>query len=173
MEKGPKIIVLTGPESTGKTFLSKGLAKFYNTVWIPEYAREYIDKLNRPYVFSDLENIARKQVMDYDTIKSIDRKFVFLDTFLIITRVWFLEVYDNCPEWINDELDKFEPGLFLLCNFDLPWEEDPLRENRTRREYLFNRYIRELDNYNFPYKIISGGKTERLNNAKKIIQNII
>ncbi|MDP5043417.1 MAG: ATP-binding protein, partial [Leeuwenhoekiella sp.] len=37
-------IVLFGPESSGKTTLSRALSEYYKTLWVPEYAREYLQK---------------------------------------------------------------------------------------------------------------------------------
>jgi len=170
MEKRPEIIVLTGPESTGKTYLAENLAFVFKASWMPEYAREYIENLNRPYKYRDLEKIAKKQQAELLEIKKFDNKFVFLDTYLIITKIWFLEVFNKCPDWIDIELKEFDPCLFLLCNFDLPWEKDKVRENKHKREYLFNRYLMELEYYKFSYEIISGDRPNRLNLAVDIIQ---
>ena len=94
-----------------------------------------------------------------------------MDTFLIITKVWFNEVYKRYPDWIDAELKGLKPGLFLLCNYDLPWTYDPLRENMELRPYLFEQYRKELEYYNFSYKIVSGEKTDRLEQAVRSINN--
>ena len=133
-------IVITGPESTGKTLLSKQLAEHFKTDWIPEYAREYVENLDRAYTFEDVEKIAKKQI---ETDKQIFKKtndLVFIDTWLIITKVWFTEVYKNVPDWIHEHIISSKIDLFLLCKPDIEWAEDPLRENKNKRDYLFQKY---------------------------------
>ena len=82
-------VVVTGPESTGKTEICKFLAASYDTVYIPEYAREYVSSLNRPYTFADVEQIARVQVDQFRKEHEVNRAVLFLDTYLIITKIWF------------------------------------------------------------------------------------
>lgn len=159
-------IVLTGPESTGKSTLSEQLANSFNTKMVPEYAREYMSSLRRPYSFSDIELIAQRQLSRGSELLKTANRFLFHDTHLIILKVWFLFRFKNYPQWIDDELRKKTIDLFLLCNYDLPWEPDPLRENGGEmRRLLFNIYKSEIEYYNYPYRIISGNADERLANA--------
>ncbi|MBT3207872.1 MAG: ATP-binding protein [Bacteroidetes bacterium] len=165
-------IVITGPESTGKTLLSKQLAEHFKTDWIPEYAREYVENLDRAYTFEDVEKIAKKQI---ETDKQIFKKtndLVFIDTWLIITKVWFTEVYKNVPDWIHEHIISSKIDLFLLCKPDIEWAEDPLRENKNKRDYLFQKYKAELDFYKFKYEIVSGTGKNRFLNALKLIEKI-
>src|SRR4030042_3934614 len=124
-----KNIVITGPECTGKSSLAMDLAEYYNTVYIPEYARTYVENLGRPYQYSDLEIIAHNQVEELEENKSNANKLLIIDTYLIITKVWFDVVYKRCPEWINERLLLHEIDLFLVCNTDIPWKPDSVREN--------------------------------------------
>ena len=90
--KDIKRIVLTGAESTGKTALARQLADYYHTIYVPEYAREYIENLNRPYEYNDIEQIAKKQIkLENESIHKANR-YLFLDTALIIIKIWGLLV---------------------------------------------------------------------------------
>jgi NadR type nicotinamide-nucleotide adenylyltransferase len=174
MNGGIKKIVVTGPESTGKSSLTRDLAQQYHTVFIPEYARTYIEKLDRPYCYNDLEQIAITQVNDLKLFQRKANGILFLDTYLIITKVWFEVVYDRCPQWISDRIGKKEIDLYLLCSTDLPWEPDEVRENGgVMRELLYKRYLEELEKYGLNYRIISGLGTKRLENAVQAINSFI
>jgi NadR type nicotinamide-nucleotide adenylyltransferase len=164
-------IVLTGPESTGKSILSEKLANHFKTEFIPEYARTYIENLNRPYEYDDLLKIASQQVVDVLHYEAMSDKYLFLDTWLHITKIWFMEVYGSYPPWIDDNIDAIPIDLYLLCYPDMPWEPDPVRENEDKREYLFQLYLKEIENTGIPYHIIKGLNDERTNNAIDIIED--
>lgn len=160
-------IVITGPESTGKTELAQSLAQKLDTVWIPEYARQYVGNLHRPYNYDDVVQIARYQVAQEVEYVSLIRKGVLIfDTWLIITKVWFDQVFGKCPEWISEHIRSSKISLFLICDTDLPWIADPLRENGgKKREYLFQLYCYEIRSFGFNYEIVSGFGTARTANA--------
>lgn len=162
---------IIGAESSGKTTLAQYLAKRYNGLFVPEYAREYMEQLSRPYTIADVEHIARKQIEQiskfHDSkISSLtaqqsnsaaiqQAKPVFFDTELIITKVWFEHKYGFCPDWLVDALHKYPMDVYLLCYPDLPWIPDPVRENPDIRLELFNRYEAEVQALGIPYYIIT------------------
>jgi nicotinamide riboside kinase len=165
-------IALTGPESTGKSTLTEQLANEFRTQAVPEFARDYIRNLHRPYNYNDIEIIAKQQLEMGEQLISKARQFLFFDTHLIIIKVWFLFLYKDYPAWIDKELRSKCIDLFLLCNCDMPWEPDPLRENGGEmRRILFSIYKNELDYYGYPYFIISGSGKERFDHAKEAILN--
>jgi len=166
-------IVLSGPESTGKTWLAKKLAEHYNTVFIPEFAREYVENLNRDYSYNDVEIIARKQIEQISKISDKANNILFIDTWLVITKVWFQEVYARYPRWLITSLESTPIDLYLLCNMDIDWEFDPVRENPDNRDYLFNIYKKEIEELKKPFHIITGKGDERFENTIKYIDNFI
>ena len=166
-----KRIVVIGPESTGKTTICQKLAGHYNTQWLPEYARTYIESLNRPYTQDDILHIAKKQVeLEEELAKS--NNVLFIDTDLIITKVWLLHVFKVCPEWIEEAINNAPRTLYLLCYPDLPWEFDPVRENPELREFFFEWYKKEIEALNIPYFIVRGEGEERVKNCIEEIENI-
>lgn len=166
LKKKSKIVVITGAESTGKSVLTESLANHFQVQFIPEFARSYIEKLGRKYNYSDVEYIARKQVQQLNELKKSNLPWIFCDTWLIITKVWFEEVFGRSPDWIETEIKNTFIDLFLVCDTDLPWIPDPVRENGgERRLYLHNRYIQIINNFGFNYKIISGKDDIRFQNA--------
>ena len=169
----PKIIVITGAESTGKTTLTEQLANHFKTPFIPEIARGYIENLNRKYTFSDVETIAKMQIEQFNRALITDSPYVFLDTWLIVTKIWFEFVYHKIPAWLIREIKKTRIDLFLVCDIDLPWIYDPVRENGgENRKILHNTYINEIERFNFNYKIIQGTDNDRFKNAIRFLSDL-
>ena len=162
----PKIIVITGAESTGKSTLTEALATHFNVPFIPEIAREYVEHLHEKYTFKDVVRIAKKQVEQLNLLKSTNHQFIFIDTWLIITKIWFEVVFEKIPDWFESEIQKNKIDLFLVCDTDLPWVSDSVRENGgEQRIILHNKYIETIQQYNFKYKIVSGKGEDRFKNA--------
>ncbi|MGV8094805.1 MAG: AAA family ATPase [Mangrovibacterium sp.] len=166
-----KIIVLTGPESTAKSTLAKELAVYFNTVYFPEYAREYLAEKKGNYSYKDVEHIAGKQIEGYEIARQTGKDFVFLDTWLIITKVWFEWAFDRVPAWLEEAIINHPVDLFLLCRPDIPWEPDPLREHGgEQREQLFQIYKKELQAYGFHFTEIYGIGEKRILNAIEAVK---
>jgi NadR type nicotinamide-nucleotide adenylyltransferase len=171
LDRQIKNIFITGPESTGKTELCQKLASHFQTVWIPEYARNYVENLNCPYTFNDVEHIARQQFAEIQKDYSAEaQKYVFFDTDLIITKVWFEVVFGKFPVGFEKMISDSRFDLFLLCFPDLEWKPDKVRENGgSKRIELFEKYQNELISGNFNFKIVKGFGELRFENALKII----
>ena len=165
-------IVITGPESTGKTTLCQKLAEHYHTLWMPEFAREYVEKLDRPYTIDDVLSIGKKQIeLEEQFANKTD--LLFIDTDLIITKVWLLHVYGTCPAWINKWLKNAPRSLYLVCEPDLPWEFDPVRENPELRNFFMQWYCNEIESYGFSYRFVSGIGETRTKNAIILMDKIL
>ena len=176
MEKGYgkdiKKIVITGAESTGKSTLTKELASHFKTSFVPEYARTFVENLDRKYDYEDLTHIAQMQMKLVRETEKDAQEYLFIDTFLIIMKIWFEEVFNKYPEWIDDTFYHNQIDLYLVCNTDIPWISDSVRENGgLKRENLHKKYINQLDYYKLPYKIVSGVDSERTNMALKYIHS--
>ncbi len=164
----PKVCVL-GPECTGKTDLSQQLAAHYQTAWVAEYARAYLDKLGRPYVQSDLLKIAHGQLrMEQEWARDANRLLI-CDTNLIVVKVWSEFKYGNCDEEILQLIRSTTYDLYLLTYIDIPWQHDPLREHPNERETLFRIYLKEMENQQTPFVEIMGTREQRLNTAVNAI----
>ena len=157
-------IIVTGPENSGKTTLCKALSKHFNIHFSKEYAREYIDKLDRAYTQTDLLEIAKGQLQS-------DLNSQLLDTDLITIKIWSNYKYGNCDNWILEQIEeqKSEERIYLLCNPDIPWEVDSLRENPNNRDELFTIYKKELENLGHDYYVVKGGN--RISNALQKINH--
>jgi nicotinamide riboside kinase len=173
MNEAIRKIVISGPESTGKTSLARDLSRHFNGPYIPEYARGYIAELNRPYTYEDVVHVAETQVRLEREMLGKAGKFLFYDTYLIITKVWFKVVYGKYPDWLDDYLGNAGIDLFLLCYPDLPWIPDPVRENPGEmRIRLFRMYREEAGFFGFPVTVIKGSDQLRYLNAVKAVNNL-
>jgi len=157
----PKIIV-TGPESSGKTTLCKALSEHFKIPFAEESAREYLDVLSGDYNQEDLLEIAKGQLQAENGIQ-------LLDTDLITLKIWSKYKYGSCDKWILNQVEKqkSENRYYLLCKPDIPWGKDPQRENPNDREELFEIYKKEIESLGHDYFIVEGeNRTE--NSVSKI-----
>ncbi|MBC8489177.1 MAG: ATP-binding protein [Bacteroidetes bacterium] len=166
-----KRIAITGPESTGKSELAERLARHYNTVWVPEYAREYIDNRTRPYDYEDILVIAKEQLKREEQLVRKANNLLFCDTELIVTKIWCEVKFKKCHDWILKTIEQHTYDIYLLCKPDIQWKYDPQREDSETREQLFQLYLNELNERNLPYAIISGTGEVRVKNAIKLIDS--
>ena len=171
-------VVLFGPESTGKTTLSNHLARHYNTVWAPEYAREYLqNKWNnhrKTCENSDLVPIAIGQMkLENDLAKKAD-KVLICDTDLLETKVYSEEYYGG---FVDPMLEKAALentyNLYFLTYIDTPWEADDLRDKPDERLEMFNAFESALKKYNRPYLLLKGDKKTRLKIAVEAIDKLL
>lgn len=173
-----KIVVL-GPESTGKSTLCENLASYFTTVWVPEYAREYLLKYGTDYSFSDLLTIAKGQLeLEQKYIQEAvdsDKKLLIIDTDQYVMKVWCEFVFNDCHSWILNKIPQQDYDLYLLCKPDLPWVQDELREypDEGPRQQLFHIYKDLLINQSTPWVEISGSYEERTQKAIAAVEGIL
>ena len=171
-------VVLFGPESTGKTTMSELLAKHYNTVWVAEYAREYLqEKWNnerKTCEDADLIPIARGQIALENRLALKADKVLICDTDLLETKVYSEEYYGG---YVHPELEHYavknQYDLYLLTNIDTPWEEDDLRDRPEQREEMYAAFENALIKYNRPYIKLNGSIKNRMAIAVKAIDNLL
>jgi len=184
-----KKIVIIGPESTGKSTLCKQLAEHYKTLWCPEFAREYLLKHGINYTFEDLLMIAKEQLaLEDEYAKEVGSRksevekaattynsLLFIDTDMYVMKVWCEFVFDNCHRFILDQVVDRKYDLYLLCNVDLPWVKDELREypDLESRQRLYLIYKDIMINQYVPWVDISGGYEKRLRKAILAVDAIL
>ena len=153
---------IIGPESSGKSTLARYLAKRYQGVLIPEYARDYVEQKGTTEVsFDELCAIAKHQIEELENLSShsLIHSFtqpIFFDTELIVTKVWFDYAFGRVPEWLNENIHRFPMDVYLLTYPDIAWVPDPARSNGSDaiRKELFDRYEAEIQALDIPYYII-------------------
>ena len=168
-----KKVVIIGPECTGKSELSAYLAQEFNTVWVEEYARSYLNDLNRTYGPDDLPVIAKGQLSLEDVMSRRADKLLFCDTDLYVIKVWSIFKYGYCDPWVLNEISTRQYDLYLLTYIDIPWAFDPQREHPNQRELLYSLYLREMRNQPVPFVEISGTRNERRELAKTSVEKLM
>jgi NadR type nicotinamide-nucleotide adenylyltransferase len=187
-----KKVVVIGPESTGKTTLCKQLATHFQTQWCPEFAREYLLEHGMDYRYDDLLTIAKGQLSLEDkytqhpvsTIQhpvssiqhptSNNHSLLFIDTDMYVMKIWCEFVFGKCHQLILDQIAARKYDLYLLCNIDLPWIKDELREypDIEKRKQLYNIYKNTMLHQSTPWIDISGNYDERFKKAIAAVANI-
>ncbi len=197
MEQKPLIkVAVIGPESTGKSTLCELLAQYYNTQWCHEFAREFLLTHGTDYSYDDLLYIAKGQLAMEDEytqslvgssesevnssvqdseLGTLNSKLLFIDTEMYVMKVWCEFVFGKCHRWVLDQIIERKYDLYLLCNTDLPWVKDELREypDLKTRDQLYHIYKDIMINQSTPWVDISGDYNERLQKAIKAVDQLV
>ena len=171
-------VVLFGPESTGKTTLSRHLARHYNSVWVPEYAREYLqNKWNNERKTcepQDLLPIAEGQMKLENELARKTNSVLICDTDLLETKVYSEAYYiGTCDPILEKHALQNTYDLYFLTYIDTTWEADGIRDQPNNRLQLFNRFEQALIDSKKPYIVVKGGFEERLNTCKTHIDELL
>ncbi|MDR3680106.1 MAG: ATP-binding protein [Flavipsychrobacter sp.] len=169
-----KKIVVIGPESTGKSTLSKAIAQKCQTLWVPEYARDYIASLDRQYTEADLTTIASGQIATEDILLPQCPRLLVCDTDLYVLKVWSEHAFGRCNSQILHEIATRQYDMYLLTYIDVAWEYDEQREHADpgMREYFYKQYRDIVINSGVPWYDIRGNEEERLQTALTAINKL-
>lgn len=166
-------IAVVGPESTGKSTMSAYLAEHYNTAWVPEYAREYCQKLTEPPTWQDEINMFYGQLALEKEYLPRANNILICDTTFITVKIWSDEIFGHSPQEVLDELALHPYDLYLLLSIDLPWQEDPLRDFPHKREHFMDVWHRELRTLSANYATISGTGIKRYYSAIRVVDEFL
>jgi len=162
-------IAIVGPESTGKSSLALALSRHFNCQFVPEVARDYLEKHGPDYTYEDLLKIAKLQCKTEDLQLAKNPPILICDTTLMVIKIWSEFTFQRCDDEILSEERSRRYDLFLLTDIDLPWVPDPLREHPDKRKELFTIYYRYLIRSSRLFQIIFGSDEERTNRAIQLI----
>ncbi|MES2837228.1 MAG: ATP-binding protein [Bacteroidota bacterium] len=165
-------VAIVGPESTGKTTLALSLAQSYKSVWVPEFARDFLLVKSGKYTFDDLEQIAKMQLEQQEKLLLKANRVLFCDTNLTVIKIWSEFVFGKVCDYVVEQVALQKYDFTFLTDIDVPWESDPFREHPHKRSELFSIYKNELQQQNIVYSTISGSHDMRLKSASKIINDL-
>jgi nicotinamide riboside kinase len=166
-----KKIAIIGPESTGKTALAQHLAHSPGGAWVPEFAREYLTRLGRPYTEADLLEIAKGQLDLEKKIEKNTLEWLICDTNLVVILIWSQDKFGRIAPALERLFRPEAYDIHLLLKPDLPWEYDPLREDPDRLEALFEVYRDFLEARGIDYAIVVGSGEKRLERATELLSS--
>lgn len=167
-------IVITGPESTGKTSIASFLSDKFNVPVVKEYAVEYLEETNGKYSFDDLQRIAEAQIeSENKLIFAVNPEILICDTDLITIKIWSDVKFGKVDTFITQIIENRHYDHYILCYPDIEWEYAKFRENPDDRDYLFELYLRELKACNKHFSILKGTGKKRFKYAEKIFREIL
>lgn len=164
-----KRVCIFGPESTGKSTLTRDLARHFKTIAVPEYARTHLEQRNGDISTADIPMIARGQMATEDSLAFNANRLLFCDTDLVLTTIWSDWLYQDCPQWIRDEADRRTYDLYLVTDVDVPWVKDEVRYLPEERRSFLERCVSELERLGRPYELVSGSWPERFESAVQAV----
>lgn len=164
-------IAITGPESTGKTTISKALAEHFQTHLFEEFARKYLTERNGEYDYKDLSKIAALQQEEREKIPR--SSIIIYDTENIVLEIWAKVKYGKTDPLIDKLVEDQRFDHYFLCSPEgVKWEEDPLRENPNDRDELFSLYENRLKEKKLPYSVLKGEMHSRIDEAIELIEDM-
>jgi len=168
-----KSIVITGPECSGKSTLANSLSNRLKVPLIHEYARSFLEEKDEQYSYEDLLHIAQEQHRAL-CLASEESNLQICDTWMYVMKIWCEFKFGRCHKFILDTIAKEAIGGIILCANNFPFESDPLRESKTKRErnVLFTYYLEHIRNQCIPFCIVKGSKEERLQKSLSFIEQL-
>lgn len=168
-----KSIILTGPESSGKTTLAESLSSYFQVPFVKEYAREYLEEFGPDYTFEEVLKMLEGQEQLENNAFDLGADFIICDTDVLTYKIWISYKYGMATTHVDQILKEKKACFYLLCSPDIPWVDDPLREHPKQRWELFDQYKEALEDLGLPYQILEGSHAYRMNVAKESIQQFI
>lgn len=166
-------VVLTGSESTGKTTLAGQLAEHYGAEFVPEFVREYAARKGAALDFADHGPITRGQIALEDEYRARAGRVLIQDTDLLSTVVYCDHYFGRCPDWIAAAARERAPDLYLLCEIDLPWIADGIRDRGERRDEMQQLFRDAVRDSGVAYATVSGQGADRLQRAVDAIDRLL
>lgn len=162
-----------GPESTGKTTLAGRLAQAFETVWVPEYARTFLEAHARDPALSDMATIARGQLASEAARAPFASRVLLSDTDALATQIWSEVLFGEATDELTELAARPRPDLTLLLSPDVPWVDDPVRYLPDGGQDFFDRCTRALEANGRRVVVLRGGWDARFEHAQRAVQALL
>jgi HTH-type transcriptional regulator, transcriptional repressor of NAD biosynthesis genes len=168
-----KRICVFGPESTGKSSLTRQLAEHYKTVGVPEFARTFLESRGGTIGPEDISIIARGQMASEAALAFHSNRLLFCDTDILLTSIWSDWLFQACPDWIHQAIERQVYDLYLVTDVDVPWVSDSVRYLLEERQSFLDRCLAELGWRRRPFVRISGNREDRFESAVAAVDDLL
>ncbi len=168
-----KRIILSGAESSGKSYLTQHLGEVFKLPYVLEYARDFLEENGPEYDLEQLKKMSRLHLSYQQEKIPTSTPWGIFDTDLINYKIWAEEVFGCCPAEISTGIEQESSHLYLLCTPDLPWEPDPLRENPDDLQRIYQRHLDEIVRLERPYEVVEGLGQIRTANAEAALHRLL
>lgn len=165
-----KRIVFFGAESVGKTTMAAKMAQRFNTRWLPEWARGYLNVAGVDVTMDKIEEIARGQMAMEDAAMELPLPFIIQDTDLVATVAWSEILLGSAPEWVKIEAQKRRANIYIILDTNVKFVEDAQRYGGNERQMTTDQAVSYLDSINGSYVIVEGGTYE---DREEIVASVI
>ncbi|MCF7544697.1 AAA family ATPase [Pseudomonas petrae] len=171
-----KVLVLTGPESSGKSWLAEEIQRHFGGVRVGEYVRQFIDEVQRDTCYADIDVIAREQLAREDAARSLKPALLILDTHLLSNILWSRTLFNDCPAWLETALAERQYDLHLLLSPEgVEWIGDGQRCQPAlgERQAFFEASRQWLVAHGQPFEVMGGSWSYRSERALQQVAQLI
>lgn len=166
-------VVFVGAMSTGKSTIAENLAKAYDTVFMPEYGREYwaTYQQDRRLAIEDFDNIATEHLRRENELAKDANRFIFVDTNAITTYNFCKDYHSTCPPLLQSLAKSAEKtyDLYFLCEDDIPYDDTWDRSGEQKREWFHKMTIADLRERKIPFIRLTGDLDQRIKKVQSIL----
>jgi nicotinamide riboside kinase len=170
-------VCVTGPESTGKTTLARRLAAWSGTEWVPEASRAYAERKGSELRASDVTPIAHEHLivarLGAERARERGARLLVLDTDLLSTVVYSRHYYDAAPRWLARAERAHRADLYLLCDVDVPWVPDGVRDRPLDRDGMLELFRHALARRRAATVLIRGDWSTRWASARSAVTALV